>query len=131
MCVSQALYRASVTMYGHPSGLESLPGLDVSSCLSALGGSIVQSIFAYRIYILSRHRLIIPVICWALALVRLGGGAATTGIAFRAIGRSVAGNIHQYSWISTLALSASAAADVIIAIALTCLFWTWKAGISS
>jgi hypothetical protein len=117
-----------VTTYGNPLGIQILPGLKASILLSSLGGALVQSVFAYRIFVFSQRQLPVPLLCWVMACARVGTGAATAFIALRY------GTIPEFlqhdSWIPILSMSVAAATDILIATSLTCYFLKWKSEVS-
>ncbi|KAF8507923.1 hypothetical protein JB92DRAFT_2815042 [Gautieria morchelliformis] len=106
------LYSYTVTNFGDPSVVFSTPwSLGYSYVFTAALGSIVQTFFAYRIYILTGRR-IIPIISWCAAASRLATGTALAILTTSSHG--ILDFTARFSWLETAHLTVDVATDALI-----------------
>ncbi|KAJ8588995.1 hypothetical protein M405DRAFT_933712 [Rhizopogon salebrosus TDB-379] len=113
--VAVALWDSIIVPYGDMDKLDSIPwSVGPAVQLTAMITFIVQSFFAYRIYILQKRRLAVVIPIVALAFVRLVAASVSMGEMIRL--RSYAAFVqHPFtSSIFTLGLALSAVVDVMI-----------------
>jgi hypothetical protein len=136
--ISFSLYERLVIGFGRVSDLATYPkGVCVTFGISGvLGGTIqvcicvpkipwklisCQSFFANRLRKLS-GAIIVPVICWILCLSRVGAVLAISVVTCRV--NSIQEYVDHWAWLGHLALSAFAAADLMISASLSYCLWT-------
>ncbi|KAF8507925.1 hypothetical protein JB92DRAFT_2956253 [Gautieria morchelliformis] len=104
------LYSYTVTNFGQPNvALGTSWSMAFSPVLSASVTSIVQIFFAYRIRVLSAS-LIIPIIGWCAAAMRLGTATAIATLTF--LSPNVGEFNMRYSWLMTTHMVVSVVVDV-------------------
>ncbi|KAF8507931.1 hypothetical protein JB92DRAFT_656708 [Gautieria morchelliformis] len=104
------LYSYTVTNFGQPNvALGTSWSMAFSPVLSASVASIVQIFFAYRIRVLSAS-LIIPIIGWCAAAMRLGTATAIATLTF--LSPNVGEFNMRYSWLMTTHMVVSVVVDV-------------------
>lgn len=110
------LYGLTVTNYGNSSAINDTPwSLAAALPLTSLLGSIVQVFFANRVRVLS-GRLIIPIIAWCGAVLRIGFGI-TLGVVF-INSHSIPNFFANFQWLVTTQFVLSAAVDVLNTVSL-------------
>ncbi|KAJ6460984.1 hypothetical protein C8R45DRAFT_1028869 [Mycena sanguinolenta] len=116
ICIGQGLYIYTITNYGHPESLASLPkSILVSTFLTAIVTSIVHGFFAFRIYSLTKKLYIILIIS-VMVFVRL---LATTALSFVAMSETLLAPFeNRFEWLVISTLTISATIDSIIAVIL-------------
>ncbi|KAF9461440.1 hypothetical protein BDZ94DRAFT_1323339 [Collybia nuda] len=117
--ITVVVYHTTVTKAGDPgNGPNSYP-LTTSVLLEVLLTAMVQCFFAFRIYRLSGS-LYIPIACWSLALLRLGGGLALVSESYLDVPRqpNALTLTDKFGWLITLSVTVGAVADIIIAASL-------------
>ncbi|KAJ7055021.1 hypothetical protein C8F01DRAFT_1373949 [Mycena amicta] len=128
--VSHTLYTLIVLDYGHPERLLERPPRSIIGYifLTVSIAVCVQIFFAYRIYILSKSR-IIPFITYTLSFVRF-----VLGTSLFAVGLSVKSVTEfgtKWQWLGITMWSLSAAEDVTITATLVYLLWRQKGGVKT
>ncbi|KAJ7055003.1 hypothetical protein C8F01DRAFT_1160651 [Mycena amicta] len=128
--VSHTLYTLLVLDYGHPERLLERPPRSIIGYifLTVSIAVCVQIFFAYRIYILSKSR-IIPFITYTLSFVRF-----VLGTSLFAVGLSVKSVTEfgtKWQWLGITMWSLSAAEDVTITATLVYLLWRQKGGVKT
>ncbi|KIJ64879.1 hypothetical protein HYDPIDRAFT_111536 [Hydnomerulius pinastri MD-312] len=117
VCLTAAMWTMTVTNYGEPQTLVTLPATSVTAVvLSAPITFAVQVYFIVRLYRLSQDRFL-PAFCIILAFVRLVFNM-TLGIAGYYM-KNVTVYEHEWSWIITSILAVSISCDLTIAAALS------------
>ncbi|KAJ7052231.1 hypothetical protein C8F01DRAFT_1337638 [Mycena amicta] len=124
-CVSHTLYTWLVTDYAHPERLlgrapGSMPAFVLLTVIIAV---CVQVFFSYRIYVLSRSR-IIPYFTFALSFVRMGLGLAIFSLTLQT--SSLAELSAKYQWLLLTMWSLSAVEDITITTSLVYLLWVQR-----
>ncbi|KAJ7052245.1 hypothetical protein C8F01DRAFT_1261958 [Mycena amicta] len=120
--VSHTTYTWLVLDYGHPERLLGpAPGsLAAFVLLTVIIAVCVQTFFSFRIYVLSRSR-IIPYFTFALSSVRLGMGLAIFALNLLS---STLGEFNvKHQWLLLTTWSLSAVEDVTITVSLV--YWLW------
>ncbi|KAF7310295.1 hypothetical protein MIND_00403500 [Mycena indigotica] len=120
--VSHTLYTLLVTDYGHPEALLARPPRSIIGYIfiTVTVAVTVQIFFSYRIYVLSKSR-IIPYITYALSFVRF-----VLGVSLFSVGLSVKSVTEfgtKWQWLGVTMWSLSAAEDVTITATLVFLLW--------
>jgi len=114
--ITHTIYLITVTMAGRTDfGPNSYP-LSAGVVFETLITALVQSFFAYRIYRLV-GKPYISIVCWALSLLRLGGGLALAAESFLDVPKQTR-EMHftsRFGWLITLAVGVGAFVDVLIA----------------
>ncbi|EPQ58599.1 hypothetical protein GLOTRDRAFT_35895 [Gloeophyllum trabeum ATCC 11539] len=117
ICVCHTLYITTITDYGHPERLVKTPiSLSVSILFSGIVGPLVQSFFAYRMWVIAGSPYL-PICCWSLSGLRFIGSVIAAAEAFRM--KSLSQYESQWQWLLTAILAVGAANDVIIASSLS------------
>ncbi|CAA7270107.1 unnamed protein product [Cyclocybe aegerita] len=117
-CISicHSLYFFTISSYGDPRALIKPPStLYLTIIFSGFIVPIVQAFFAERVRVIS-GRLLIPIVCWTLSVVRFSMSLVASAEAFRMT------TLEQYQkdwkWLLTTVLAMGAATDIIVAAAL-------------
>ncbi|KAG6843697.1 hypothetical protein H0H87_001527 [Tephrocybe sp. NHM501043] len=114
--ITHTIYLTTVTWAGRTDIGPNSYALTTGVVLENMITCMVQSYFAYRIYRLSKS-VYIPIICWILSLLRLGGGLALAAISYLNVPLMDNAIIvtESFGWLITLAVTVGAAVDVLIA----------------
>ncbi|KAJ7617898.1 hypothetical protein FB45DRAFT_932905 [Roridomyces roridus] len=113
----QAIYYFTIILAGVPElekGANSY-SLSLTPVFETMITALVQSFFAYRIRILS-GRLLLPIFCWLLVLLRLIGGVSMAVEGFLDVPQepNYFDLEDNYGWLITSALNVGAALDLVI-----------------
>ncbi|ORY41109.1 hypothetical protein BCR35DRAFT_311376 [Leucosporidium creatinivorum] len=90
-------------------------GFSLNPTLLGLVTLIVQSFYAYRVYVVGKKRYIVPAIIVVLSCIQLGFATGASGIAFTV---PISSFISKYSFGVSIWLSCACAADGIITISI-------------
>ncbi|KAF8580007.1 hypothetical protein K439DRAFT_1637393 [Ramaria rubella] len=105
------LYSLTVTNYGQPSAIENTPwSLAMTIPLTSFVGSTVQVFFAYRVRVLS-GRMILPIIAWTGAILRLGFGVTLGVVVVKS--QTIPRFFQHFRWLVDAQLSLDAAVDIL------------------
>ncbi|KAJ7052232.1 hypothetical protein C8F01DRAFT_1261948 [Mycena amicta] len=120
--ISHTIYTWLVLDYGHPERLLGrAPGsMAAFVLLTVIIAVCVQIFFSYRIYVLSKSR-IIPYFTFALSFVRLGMGLAIFSLTLQT--STLAELSAKYQWLLLTMWSLSAVEDITITVSLV--YWLW------
>ncbi|KAJ7194961.1 hypothetical protein GGX14DRAFT_575960 [Mycena pura] len=117
VCVAHTLYAFTITDYRHPERLLGHPPrslifyIFLTILISACGVLSLPVFFSFRIYMLSKRRLI-PYIIWALSFVRCVAGITAFVAGLRA--ETLVEYLVQWEWLAITTWTLSAADDVTI-----------------
>ncbi|ORY73604.1 hypothetical protein BCR35DRAFT_326072 [Leucosporidium creatinivorum] len=112
MCC-HTIYVWSITSWGNPAGLVHMPWtFYVEPSIVGIVTIICQSFYAYRVYIVSGRRFLVPSVILLLSFISMGFGIGTTGFAV-AINREFS-RAGELLWVVTTWLLSSALADIVI-----------------
>ncbi|KAJ7052226.1 hypothetical protein C8F01DRAFT_625572 [Mycena amicta] len=123
--VSHTLYTLLVTDYGHPERLLERPPRSIIGYIfiTVTVAVAVQVFFSYRIWILSKSR-IIPYITYTLSFVRFAIGTALFAVGLGVSSVTEFGT--KWQWLGITMWSLSAAEDVTITATLVYLLWAQR-----
>ncbi|KAJ7886340.1 hypothetical protein B0H13DRAFT_2535094 [Mycena leptocephala] len=116
LCIGHTLYTYTISDYGHPERLDNPETFLVTAAFFAgIIGACAQGFFAFRIYRLS-EKLLIPILCWFMAFLRMLGAIVLLATA----GRKIPVKIYEmhWTWLITALWSVSTANDLVITMAL-------------
>ncbi|KZT00381.1 uncharacterized protein LAESUDRAFT_666231 [Laetiporus sulphureus 93-53] len=116
------LYSLTITNFGKLATLQDLPwSMDVSFAIGGLLSAIVQSFFAWRVYIIS-GRLLTSLVSWSASFCRV---VITVTICVLDVKSKTVGRYESlYPWTITFSLALAMFIDVLNTCALC--FWLWK-----
>ncbi|KAJ7881865.1 hypothetical protein B0H13DRAFT_2048889 [Mycena leptocephala] len=117
-----AIYSATVTFYCQPQHLQNPPkSLEMTILFAALIYVLVQGFFANRVRVLS-GRWLIPVICWALTILRITCNLAMMVIQWE--NPNVSTLQVKFRWLMAMALSLGVTVDIVITVSMC--YWLWR-----
>ncbi|KAF7377838.1 hypothetical protein MSAN_00207300 [Mycena sanguinolenta] len=116
ICIGQGLYNYTITNYGQPESLASLPkSILTSTFLTAVITSIVHGFFAFRIYSLTKKLYI----CFIISILMFLRLLATTALSFVAMSEALLVPFeNRFEWLVISTLTISATIDSTIAVIL-------------
>ncbi|KAJ7065449.1 hypothetical protein C8F01DRAFT_1125650 [Mycena amicta] len=124
ICISHTLYILTISDYGRPERIHSLPlSIDASTVFNAIVAVCVQGFFSYRIYRLSKG-LLIPFLSWTLSFLFLVATLTVFGICLTLV--PFATFEQRWGWLLDTMWSLAAANDLLIAVTLAVHFWAWR-----
>jgi len=115
--ISYLIYTTTITWYGKQEKLVKFPTLNATVLFGAIITLVVQVFFAYRVWKIM-NRSFIGVICWVVSFSRFIGAIVACVEVFKA--PTIAEFAHDWRWLLTTILVASASVDVAIAASLCC-----------
>ncbi|KAF8190678.1 hypothetical protein K438DRAFT_2018568 [Mycena galopus ATCC 62051] len=125
-CVAHTLYLYTILNYGNPKSLiQALPfTFDTAVLFASIITAFVQGFFAYRIYILSKRRIMVPAIFWGISTFRFIAclGIFGTGIHMKLLVTYEA----QFGWLMNTVWAIGAANDIGITVSLVYLLYTQR-----
>ncbi|CAA7271867.1 unnamed protein product [Cyclocybe aegerita] len=108
---------AFVCHFGNVDAMLRPPGsLYLAVILSGLIAPVVQMFFAERLRVVSGGRVLIPLICWTLSLVRFAMSLVTGIKAYRLT--TIWEFTAEWKWLMTTLLCIGAAVDILVAVSL-------------
>ncbi|KAH9918664.1 uncharacterized protein B0H18DRAFT_882644 [Fomitopsis serialis] len=116
------LYSLTITHFGDIDTLQNLPWpMDVTFAIGGIVSGLVQSFFAWRVYVISR-RLETSIVSWVGCVCRV---AITLTICILDIKSKTVGRYEsRYGWTITFSLSLAMFIDVLNTCSLC--FWLWR-----
>ncbi|KAJ7052236.1 hypothetical protein C8F01DRAFT_1376124 [Mycena amicta] len=126
--ISHTLYTFLVLDYGHPERLLQRPPRSIIgyAFMTPIIAVTVQVFFSYRIYVLSKSR-IIPFLAYMLSFVRFAFGTALLAVSLGV--SSVNEFVTKWHWLGLTLWSLSAAEDVLITATLVYLLMQQRRGV--
>ncbi|KAF8578373.1 hypothetical protein K439DRAFT_487168 [Ramaria rubella] len=120
-CIWWTLYWWTITNYGQREELNTvLWSFATTFAMSATEASIVQSFFAYRVYMFS-GRWFVPVVAWAGTIVRFVLGILRVALLVKM--KTISRFLASYAWLLTTSMALNATVDIWISCGLCyCLF---------
>ncbi|KAJ3507435.1 hypothetical protein NLJ89_g6309 [Agrocybe chaxingu] len=117
ICICHFLYFLTISHFGNVNAMLRPPGsLYLAVILSGLIAPVVQMFFAERLRVVSGGRVLIPLICWTLSLVRFAMSLVTGIKAYRLT--TIWEFTAEWKWLMTTLLCIGAAVDILVAVSL-------------
>ncbi|GAA6010586.1 hypothetical protein JCM11491_002984 [Sporobolomyces phaffii] len=121
------IYDWTVTHYGEVAHLVKSPwSFAVDPAMTGIAACVCQFFYAYRVYVVGKRQLAIPIIICVLALISLGFAVGATAEIFIL---QYFAKFQSYTYGVATWLAVAAAADVIITVSLVCHLQKSKTGL--
>ncbi|KAI5481307.1 hypothetical protein MNV49_004929 [Pseudohyphozyma bogoriensis] len=106
------IYDWTVTFYGDPTHLVNSPfSFAVDPAMTGIAASVVQLFYAYRVYVVGKRRLFLPIMIAFFSLVQLGFACGATGMIFKLQAFS---KFQSWTYGVSIWLGSAAVCDVLI-----------------